>query len=203
MGFFYYHMLNVHSVWEKSHFMEQVLVNITSWKTIFFAVHFCSFLLLPTNQATLDNFKICCNFLKVKPCQFCNKVVPHKQNNHCYLVRLWHKTIKTDIHFGKGLGNLHLNKLQTLCQFIIKIRYTFQHYQHGPRRLIEERNELGEGPLKKMQRLSLHTAGQLNVLRISVHRTSLMCDKLELVSTALLPRRGGRRNRNLLMPKVS
>lgn len=69
--------------------------------------------------------------------------------------------------------------------------------------LIEERNELGEGPLKKMQRLSLHTAGQLNVLRISVHRTSLMCDKLELVSTALLPRRGGRRNRNLLMPKVS
>lgn len=118
---------------------------------------------------------------------------------------------KNPILCNKFLSTLQAGRLFSLqCTFVpfycfpqTKIRYTFQHYQHGPRRLIEERNELGEGPLKKMQRLSLHTAGQLNVLRISVHRTSLMCDKLELVSTALLPRRGGRRNRNLLMPKVS
>lgn len=57
--------------------------------------------------------------------------MPHKQNNHCYLAQLYHKTIKTDIHLAKELG------------------YTFQHYQHGPLRLIEERNELVEGLLLK------------------------------------------------------
>lgn len=71
---------------------------------------------------------------------------------------------KNPILCNKFLSTLQAGRLFSLqCTFVpfycfpqTKIRYTFQHYQHGPRRLIEERNELGEGPLKNAEAFSAH-----------------------------------------------